>query len=68
MCEIEKKNVRSCIDKNELILGNLTCVEWLWNPKIKNVPIFLLVGVSQKLMRSTKVNVDKEGETSVLKK
>ena len=26
--EIEKKNVRRCIDKNELILGNLTCAEW----------------------------------------
>ena len=25
VCEIEKKDVRSCIDKNELILGNLTC-------------------------------------------
>ena len=25
VCEIEKKNVRSCIDRNELILGNFTC-------------------------------------------
>ena len=28
LCKTEKKNVRSCIDKNELILGNSRCVEW----------------------------------------
>ena len=28
VCEIEKKNVCTCTDRNELILRNLTCVEW----------------------------------------
>ena len=28
VCEIEKKIVRCCIDKNEFMLGNLTRVEW----------------------------------------
>ena len=28
VCETEKKNVPSCINKNELILENLMCVEW----------------------------------------
>ena len=27
VCEIEKKNIRGWIDRNELILENLTCVE-----------------------------------------
>ena len=35
MCEIEKKNVRCCIDKNESILEKLTYVERLWHQKIK---------------------------------
>ena len=69
VCEIEKKNVRSCIDKNELILGNVTYVEWLWNREIKkNVPIFVLVGVSHRLTQSTKVYVDWERKLSALKK
>ena len=68
MCKIEKKNIHSCIDKNELILGNLMCVEWWWNREIKNVPIFVLVGVSHRLIRSTKVYINREGEMSVMKK
>ena len=34
----------------------------------KNVSIFVLVGVSHRLTQSTKVYVDREGETSTLKK
>ena len=44
MTEIEKKNVRCCIDKNKLILENLTRVEWSWNREIKNVPILCWQG------------------------
>ena len=32
-----------------------------------NVPIFVLVGLSHRLMPSTKVYVDRKGETSTLK-
>ena len=65
--EIEKKNVRCCIYKNELILGNLTC-SMVVESRNKDVPIFVLVGVSHRVTRLTKVDVDKEGETLVLKK
>ena len=36
--------------------------------KKQNVSLFLLVGVSHRLTRSTQVYVDREGETSVLKR
>ena len=64
MCEIENKNVRCCIDKNELILGNLMWFEWYWKSRNKNVPIIVLVVVNLRFTQSTKVYVEREGENA----
>ena len=69
MCvKLRSKMFSSCIGWNELIFGNFNMRWMVVKFKHKNVPIFVLIGVSHRFAWSTKVYVDREREMSALKK